>query len=377
MRLFLAAAGLLALSIPGLALDPMPSSTTDMRFTKQDGTVATDPTQVYGPMPFMMGASGGLNTLYVSNWNDKAKGQVAFPTAITGHAELHSIGGTSFAGYFEVKGYVPGVVTTEIDAFNEARADAPAAYPWSRSFGIAYPLPIAITCGAGGKTYKAGACMEVVREGSTNGQFQHGIVFQKDAAVVSGITMDADANVGPKNNLVLRNTGRNGAVPILLQTTGPDNAAPSIQHQTQAGLTNWSIGNDGTGEFSNYLSVVHGSSPDVRWRNTGAPADQKNWSVWTDAKGNWSLRAMNDGYTVSATAFSIQRLGMKPTMVQFSVPVQLPILKISGLPVCNEKLLGAMAAVTDAMNPTYRGAPTGGGSVRVPVFCTGSQWETH
>lgn len=346
------------------------------RYTKPDGKESTDPTAVYGQMPHIMGTVGPQNTLWVGQYNNAPAGTIAYPTAITGHCENHSVGGTCFAGYFEAQAFKNGVVTTEIDAFNKGGRDAPATYPWARGFNITTPLPIAITCGAGGPN-KSAACMEIVREGSSPGQFQFGFAFQKDAVLQAGIYMDADATSGPKHNLVLRNTGQAGAIPVMLQTMGPDNAAPSIQHATQSGAINWFIGNDGAGSFANYLSVIDAANPDIRWRNVSAAADAKNWSATTDRSGTWHLRAVNDAYARAVDALTIRRDGIEPTTVEFSVPLKLNLSRVSSLPRCTTALNGAMIAVTDAQPPTYRGPLTGGGSISVPAYCNGRSWEAH
>jgi hypothetical protein len=50
---------------------------------------------------------------------------------------------------------------------------------------------------------------------------------------------------------------------------------------------------------------------------------------------------------------------------------------VSTLPPCTSSLAGSFSAVTDATSPTYNGALTGGGTVRIPVFCTGTSWTAH
>lgn len=50
---------------------------------------------------------------------------------------------------------------------------------------------------------------------------------------------------------------------------------------------------------------------------------------------------------------------------------------VSTLPACNSGTTGASAYVTDATSPTYNGALTGGGTVKVPVACNGSSWTSH
>ncbi|ACL61103.1 glycosyl hydrolase family 28-related protein [Methylobacterium nodulans] len=50
---------------------------------------------------------------------------------------------------------------------------------------------------------------------------------------------------------------------------------------------------------------------------------------------------------------------------------------VSGLPACNATTRDMLAVVSDATSPTYRGALTGGGAVRTPVFCDGVSWSAH
>lgn len=50
---------------------------------------------------------------------------------------------------------------------------------------------------------------------------------------------------------------------------------------------------------------------------------------------------------------------------------------VATLPTCNGTTQYHWAVVTDATAPTYRGALTGGGTVKVPVFCDGTSWTSH
>jgi hypothetical protein len=56
---------------------------------------------------------------------------------------------------------------------------------------------------------------------------------------------------------------------------------------------------------------------------------------------------------------------------------QLPTTTVSGLPSCGAAQVGMMYAVSDAASPTYNGSLTGGGSIKIPVFCNGSAWTAH
>lgn len=50
---------------------------------------------------------------------------------------------------------------------------------------------------------------------------------------------------------------------------------------------------------------------------------------------------------------------------------------VGALPTCTGPLQGAMAYVSDANAPTYNAAVAGGGTVSIPVFCTGGTWTAH
>ncbi len=50
---------------------------------------------------------------------------------------------------------------------------------------------------------------------------------------------------------------------------------------------------------------------------------------------------------------------------------------VSLLPTCNAAAQGILMAVTDATAPTYNGSLTGGGSVKIPVYCNGTAWTAH
>ena len=64
----------------------------------------------------------------------------------------------------------------------------------------------------------------------------------------------------------------------------------------------------------------------------------------------------------------------------FDTTIKLKGYTVAGLSAahpCNAGAEGSMAYVTDATAPTYNGALTGGGAVKVPVFCDGANWTSH
>jgi hypothetical protein len=58
-------------------------------------------------------------------------------------------------------------------------------------------------------------------------------------------------------------------------------------------------------------------------------------------------------------------------------PLKLKSYTVATLPTCNAGLQDAMAVASDTTAPTYNGALTGGGAVRVPVYCNGAAWTAH
>lgn len=54
-----------------------------------------------------------------------------------------------------------------------------------------------------------------------------------------------------------------------------------------------------------------------------------------------------------------------------------PAYTVATLPACATATKGTNAYVTDATSPTYNGSLTGGGTVVVPVFCSGTAWTAH
>lgn len=62
---------------------------------------------------------------------------------------------------------------------------------------------------------------------------------------------------------------------------------------------------------------------------------------------------------------------------KFESVMQLRAYTVAALPICTAAIQDGMAVVVDAAAPTYRAALTGGGKVRTPVYCDGSNWTAH
>ncbi|MBV8807962.1 MAG: hypothetical protein JO033_04755 [Acidobacteriaceae bacterium] len=60
-----------------------------------------------------------------------------------------------------------------------------------------------------------------------------------------------------------------------------------------------------------------------------------------------------------------------------SSPVIGPASTVASLPTCNAGAQDQIRIVTDANAPTYNATVAGGGAVRIPVYCNGSNWVSH
>lgn len=85
-----------------------------------------------------------------------------------------------------------------------------------------------------------------------------------------------------------------------------------------------------------------------------------------------------DGMTVGGTALSTALPAKAPLASPvFTGTVGVPAYTVAGLPACAAAIRDTIAVASDATAPTYRGALTGGGTVRTLVYCDGTSWTAH
>lgn len=85
-----------------------------------------------------------------------------------------------------------------------------------------------------------------------------------------------------------------------------------------------------------------------------------------------------DGMTVGGTALSTALPAKAPLASPvFTGTVRFPAYTVATLPTCAAATQDAVAVATDTTAPTYRGALTGGGTVRTLVYCDGTSWTSH
>jgi Pectate lyase superfamily protein len=79
------------------------------------------------------------------------------------------------------------------------------------------------------------------------------------------------------------------------------------------------------------------------------------------------INHMQSAYHFTPTYFQTQ--GLLPEVIYSAAGTPLPS--------CVSGITGMQEVVSDATSPTYNGTYTSGGSVKIPVFCNGSNWVTH
>lgn len=99
--------------------------------------------------------------------------------------------------------------------------------------------------------------------------------------------------------------------------------------------------------------------------------------VGQDGAGNAQLNQLGAASLALSTAGAARLTFSAAGQGTFTQPIQLPSYTVATLPACSAANQYAIAAVTDATAPTYNGALTGGSTVKIPVFCTGSAWTAH
>lgn len=100
----------------------------------------------------------------------------------------------------------------------------------------------------------------------------------------------------------------------------------------------------------------------------------------SDTNTGLVLQAQGLGQVVTQSVLNAAKGFYGATSAQFAVPVRLFPQTVSALQTttpCGATNLDAIAVVTDAASPTYRGALTGGGTTRTLAYCDGGNWTTH
>jgi hypothetical protein len=109
--------------------------------------------------------------------------------------------------------------------------------------------------------------------------------------------------------------------------------------------------------------------------NQGANA---NSAILNRGTGVLDVQAVDTGGTVTLSTAGVARVNVGSSLVGVSLPLQFPVYSVATLPTCNSGNQYSMAAVSDQNGtPTYNGALTGGGTIKIPVFCNGTTWTAH
>jgi hypothetical protein len=127
-------------------------------------------------------------------------------------------------------------------------------------------------------------------------------------------------------------------------------------------------------------AIAMGSKQGSCWYT--AAGGSPSWCIWASASDPVSTFHMRDN-SGSADFLSVNAatgnlaLGEPTKLTVMENPLILKEYTVATLPACNAQSRNAIVAVSDATAPTYNGALTGGGTVRVPAFCDGAAWTSH
>lgn len=98
----------------------------------------------------------------------------------------------------------------------------------------------------------------------------------------------------------------------------------------------------------------------------------------SDTNVSLVLQAQGSGEVVAQSQINAQGGLFVGKPAQFGDIVRLRAYTVATLPACNATTIDAIATVVDASAPTWRGAVSGGGGVRTPVYCDGGGvWTTN
>ena len=209
------------------------------------------------------------------------------------------------------------------------------------AFDLPMPIP-AIQLGglSGGKFLNGFLCAAV--SGSCNAA-QIGMTSQSYMDTRNGTFTTAAIIIG--NQQLLRLEGSDGN-PAYITTDG------NKMLKFVSGTNGWVLTNQQQTKNLIYIAAANGN----------IDLGIKDAAIIGSANDNLNLRggAKIGGGTVTSQS-----------------PLKLPAYTVRSLPNCNVSEQDAMTIVTDAIAPSYRGVPRGGGRVRTPVYCDGTSWTTH
>jgi hypothetical protein len=281
---------------------------------------------------------------------------------------------TAWAGYFEARrklgaGQIHGmeINVTDLgdgsDAINPtAMASGPnAAYSaWASGLNIA----------AGGNVRPGG---QIAWDGTQNVTQAADVgpalpIYSNGAKFAKGIIIAENALVGC--------TGAGGPAICTGLEMGRGTQVAWIDGTTRQASRVWSdtssSGNAMEMVFSDFGVRFHAFGG-TTFQVVGAPSDVNGVQVFAGSSAGAPARLVAAGSTNASLALSASNGGV----VQMQSVMQLLAYTVATLPTCDSTRVGGMAYVTDASAVAYRTAPTGGGALLAPVFCTGSAWELH
>ena len=150
-----------------------------------------------------------------------------------------------------------------------------------------------------------------------------------------------------------------------------------VRAGTATGL-NWSVDGSGNEYMAGNIQLGYGKSLLLSDATTG-----KNSYLFQDTDGFVKISVLNPAHPTPTPTADFMVTNFQTTTVVASGLITanggviLPVSTVAALPACNSSSAGEMRSVSDATAPTYNGALSGGGTVKVPVFCNGTAWTSH
>ena len=190
----------------------------------------------------------------------------------------------------------------------------------------------------------------------------------------------------PSQEVILSGKDDNGVSrPAMLQSSadgafilrsGKNGQPIALQDYNSGSGANVAFFGSGGSEISTALAVIGTATFNLAPKIKGSSTGVTTLETANSSATNYTATLPANTGTIAET-----NLAQTFTAIQtFDTTIKLKGYTVAGLTAahpCNAGAEGSMAYVTDADGPTYNTTVAGGGAVKVPVFCDGTNWTAH
>jgi len=174
-----------------------------------------------------------------------------------------------------------------------------------------------------------------------------------DGPTFAGLTLGTSGNLFGGTNLLEQRNGTNAQTFRVYNTyPGTNNEWGEFDWQTTVGTLR--IGTN---------KAASGSSRGISFTIGGTPV----WDIST--AGHFRATSIDNTFDIGGSG------GNRPRNVYVGTSLLVRPVTVANLPAAATAGVGARSFVTDALNPVFGSAVTGGGAVPVPVYSTSSAWN--